>query len=282
VRHVLDRIVLHAAAMESYPSLFKIVQKAAPDECYHLAAHSFVSYSFEDEFATFAANINGTHYILSALKDLAPRCRFYFATSSEMFGRADEAPQREGTPFRPRSVYGISKVAGFELTRNYREAYGMHASSGILYNHESPRRGAEFVTRKITSHAARIKLGLAHEVRLGNLDARRDWGHARDYIRAMWLMLQQDEPGDYVVATGETHSVRDFAARAFARVGLDYRDHVVVDQRFYRPAEAAVLTGDAGRARRTLGWAPERTFEQIVDEMVDADLERERARRGPR
>src|SRR5438034_8844172 len=203
------KLQLHPASFESYPSLYKVFIHVQPDEVYHLAAQSFVSYSFEDEFSTMNTNVNGTHYVLAALKAGAPQCRYYFAGSSEMFGKVRETPQTELTPFHPRSAYGISKVAGFDLTRNYREAYGVKASSGILYNHESPRRGFEFVTRKITSHAARIKLGLAKELRLGNLESRRDWGHAREYVRAMWLMLQQDEPEDYVIATGEQHAVRE-------------------------------------------------------------------------
>ena len=278
IQHLLDDIVVHGGSLESYPSIFKAVDKAQPDECYHLAAQSFVSYSFEDEFSTFNVNINGTHYVLSALKERAPDCRMYFAASSEMFGKVRESPQNEMTPFHPRSAYGISKVAGFHLTRNYREAYGMHASSGILYNHESPRRGYEFVTRKITHHVAQIKLGMKDELRLGNLEAKRDWGHARDYVRAMWLMLQQDEPDDYVVATGQTHSVREFAERAFAHVGLDYEDYVVVDERFYRPAEVELLLGDATKARETFGWTPDYDYEDLVTEMVDKDLERLRDR----
>ncbi len=269
---LLDDIHIHSASLESYPSLFKVVQRVEPDECYHLAAQSFVSQSFDDEFSTLNTNINGTHYLLSALKEAAPSCKFYFAASSEMFGRVHQTPQDEATPFHPRSAYGISKVAGFHLTRNYREAYGLHATSGILYNHESPRRGFEFVTRKITRHAARIKLGLATEVRLGNLDAKRDWGHARDYVHAMWLMLQQDEPDDYVIATGTMHSVRELAQAAFACVGLDYQDHVVIDPRFLRPAEVQVLLGDPSKAKRTLGWSHTVPFEQLVREMVQEDL----------
>src|SRR5205809_4978367 len=218
---IRNQIQLHAASMESYASLHQVVESVRPSECYHLAAQSFVSYSFDDEFSTLNTNINGTHYLLAALKNLAPKCRFYFAGSSEMFGKAEEVPQRETTKFHPRSSYGISKVAGYELTRNYREAYGMHASCGILFNHESPRRGFEFVTRKITSHVAKIKLGLAKDLKLGNLDAYRDWGHAQEYVRAMWLMLQQDEPDDFVIATGKTHSVREFLEMAFGHVGLD-------------------------------------------------------------
>lgn len=274
IRHLLNDIVIHAASLESYPSVFKAVQRIAPDECYHLAAQSFVSYSFEDEFSTFDVNINGTHYILSALKELAPECRIYFAASSEMFGKVHEVPQNEETPFHPRSAYGISKVAGYHLTRNYREAYNLHASSGILYNHESPRRGFEFVTRKITHHVAQIKLGLADELRLGNLEAKRDWGHARDYVRAMWMMLQQDTPDDYVVATGETHSVREFVDKAFSCVGLDYRNHVVIDERFFRPAEVEILLGDCTKAQRVLGWSYACSFDELVEEMVDADMKR--------
>src|SRR5438034_1124758 len=274
LRNVLKDLDLHSASLESFASLHRVIRSVKPDECYHLAAQSFVSYSFEDEFSTLNANINGTHYVLAVLHDLAPQCRFYFAGSSEMFGRAEEVPQNEKTRFHPRSAYGISKVAGYELTRNYREAYGLHASTGILYNHESPRRGHEFVTRKITSHAARIKKGLTRELRLGNLDARRDWGHAREYVKAMWMMLQQDESEDYVIATGEQHTVREFAELAFAHLGLDYRDHVVVDTQFLRPADVETLLGDASKARKKLGWTYGVTFKELVQEMVEADLAR--------
>jgi len=274
ILHLKDRLHLHAASLESLPSIYRVFQTVKPHECYHLAAQSFVAYSFEDEFSTLNANINGTHHVLAALRDCTPDCRFYFAASSEMFGKVAEVPQNELTRFHPRSAYGISKVAGFDLTRNYREAYSIRASSGILYNHESPRRGFEFVTRKITSQAARIKLGLTKEVRLGNLDARRDWGHAREYVRAMWLMLQQDEPEDYVIATGEQHSVREFAELAFAHLGLDYHDHVVVDPQFQRPADVETLLGDASKARKKLGWKYGVTFKELVHEMVGADLAR--------
>jgi len=273
IKHLLTDVRFHAGSLESFPSLYRTIMKVKPDECYHLAAQSFVSYSFEDEFSTLNTNINGTHFILTALRDAQPECRFYFASSSEMFGKAKEVPQSENTPFHPRSSYGISKVAGFDLTRNYRETYGMFASSGILFNHESPRRGFEFVTRKITYNAARIKLGLAKELRLGNLDARRDWGHSQDYVPAMWLMLQRDEPEDFVVATGETHSVREFCQAAFAKMGLNYDEHVVVDKQFFRPAEVEMLTGDSAKARRVLGWHPGRSFATIVEEMVESDLE---------
>ncbi|MDT5294359.1 MAG: GDPmannose 4,6-dehydratase [Acidobacteriota bacterium] len=272
IDHLLERITIHAASLESYASLFHVFSRRQFDECYHLAAQSFVAESFTDGFSTMNTNINGTHYVLAALRELQPRCNFYFASSSEMFGKVAEVPQTETTRFHPRSPYGISKVAGFDLTRNYREAYEMFCVSGILFNHESPRRGFEFVTRKITSTVARIKAGLASELRLGNLDAQRDWGHAADYVRAMHLMLQQPEPDDYVVATGETHTVREFCERAFSRAGLDWERHVKIDERFYRPAEVDLLIGDASKARDTLGWQPRYSFEELVDEMVDADI----------
>ncbi len=269
ISHLLDRIQLHAASLESYPSLFAVVSRHEFDECYHLAAQSFVAESFTDGFSTMNTNINGTHYMLAALRELQPECRFYFAGSSEMFGKVRQTPQNEETPFHPRSPYGISKVAGFELMRNYREAYGMFAASGILFNHEGPRRGFEFVTRKITSTVARIKAGQGTELPLGNLDARRDWGHSKDYVRAMHLMLQQHTPDDFVVASGESHTVREFCQMAFSQVGLDYRDYVRVDERFYRPAEVESLIGDA---RTVLGWKPTYTFPEIVREMVQNDL----------
>lgn len=269
---ILDRLVLHAASMESYPSLFQVFSKQRFDECYHLAAQSFVAESFADGFSTMKTNIDGTHFLLAALRELQPECRFYFAGSSEMFGKVRDSPQHEGTPFHPRSPYGISKVAGFHLTVNYREAYGMFCCAGIMFNHEGPRRGFEFVTRKITSSVARIKHGFANELQLGNLDARRDWGHSADYVRAMHSMLQQREPDDYVIATGETHSVREFCALAFGEADLDYRDYVKVDERFYRPAEVDLLQGDSAKARRVLGWAPSYSFNQLVREMVQADL----------
>jgi GDPmannose 4,6-dehydratase len=273
IKHLLQDIQLHSGSLESFPSIYRTIVNVKPDECYHLAAQSFVSYSFEDEFSTLNTNINGTHFLLTALRDARPECRFYFAGSSEMFGKVHEVPQNESTPFHPRSSYGISKVAGFDLTRNYRESYNLFAVNGILFNHESPRRGFEFVTRKITYNAARIKLGLAKELRLGNLDAQRDWGHAAEYVPAMWMMLQQSAPDDFVVATGDTHSVREFCEVAFTCLGLEYRDYVVVDNRSFRPAEVEVLRGDSSKARRVLGWAPRRNFRQIVEEMVTSDLD---------
>ncbi len=266
-----DRVVLHAASLESFASIYQIFGKVEPHECYHLAAQSFVSYSFDDEFSTLNTNINGTHYVLAAVKEFVPSCHFYFAGSSEMFGKVHETPQNEETVFHPRSAYGISKVAGFDLTRNYREAYGMHASSGILFNHESPRRGFEFVTRKITSGVARILAGKQDKLPLGNLEAKRDWGHAREYVEAMWRMLQQDKPDDYVIATGETHSVLEFASLAFGAAGLDYRDYVVTDPQFYRPAEVDLLIGNPAKARRELGWSHRVGFAELVREMVEGD-----------
>jgi len=271
IKHILDRIQLHAGSLESFPSVHHVFRSVAPHECYHLAAQSFVSYSFDDEFSTLNTNINGTHHVLAALRDVVPTCRLYFAGSSEMFGKVSETPQTENTRFHPRSAYGISKVAGFDLTRNYREAYEIHASNGILFNHESPRRGYEFVTRKITSGVAQILAGKANEVRLGNLDARRDWGHAADYVDAMWRMLQQREPGDFVVATGKTHTVREFAETAFGFAGLDYRKYITIDSRLYRPAEVDSLVGNPAKARAQLGWSTARTFESLVWEMVQSD-----------
>ena len=274
LRDILDKIILHPGSLESYASLFAIVEKVKPDECYHLAAQSFVSYSFEDEFSTINTNINGTHFILSALKEKAPKCKFYFAASSEQFGKVREVPQTENTPFHPRSPYGISKVAGFELTRNYREAYKLFACNGILFNHESPMRGYEFVTRKITSAAAKIKLGLAKELMLGNLEAKRDWGFAGDFIMAMWMMLQQPKPDDYVIATGETHTVREFVELAFSHIGLDWKRYVKEDKALFRPAEVHELKGDYSKASRILGWKPKVKFEELVKMMVDEDLKR--------
>ena len=230
-----------------------------------------MSYSFDDEFSTFNSNINGTHYMLDAVRSLAPKCRFYFAGSSEQFGNAEEVPQSERTRFHPRSAYGISKVSGFELTRNYREAYGLHASSGILFNHESPRRGFEFVTRKITSGVARILAGRTDSLQLGNTEAKRDWGHAKEYVEAMWLMLQQPSADDYVVATGETHSVQEVVELAFSLAGLDYRNYVVTDETLYRRAEVNVLLGDASKAHRVLGWRPQVGFKDLVAQMVETD-----------
>ncbi len=272
IHHLLDRLELHPASLDSFASLFKTVNKVRPDECYHLAATSFVSYSFEDEFTTLSTNVNSTHYLLSALHDCAPACRFYFAGTSEMFGAARETPQHERSAFVPRSIYGISKVAGFDLVRNYRDRYRLHASSGILYNHESPRRSPEFVSQKIAIGAARIRAGLATSLKLGNLDARRDWGHASDYVRAMWLMLQREQPSDFVIATGATHSVREFCEAIFQHHGLDWQAHITTDERFFRESESCELRGDATRARTELGWQATYDFAALVREMADSAL----------
>jgi GDPmannose 4,6-dehydratase len=274
IQSFLNDVQLHAASLESYASIYKIVEEIHPDEFYHLAAQSFVSYSFEDEFSTINTNVDGTHFVLSAVKDRAPQCKFYFAGSSEMFGKVHETPQTENTPFHPRSPYGISKVAGFYLTQNYREAYNLFACNGILFNHESERRGFEFVTRKITNAVAMIKQGLIQELHLGNLDAKRDWGYSPEYVEAMWLMLQQDQPDDFVVATGETHSVREFVELAFGFAGLDWQKHVVIDEKLYRPAEVNLLLGDYSKAKRILGWQPRIAFADLVRRMVEADVKR--------
>jgi len=268
----LPRLHLHAAELESYPAIVRTIGDARPDECYHLAARSFVGFCFEDEFATMNTNINGTHHVLAALRTIVPECRFFFAGSSEMFGKVDHSPQSEATHFHPRSAYGISKETAYELMRNYREAYGFYGACGILYNHESPRRGHEFVTRKITSTVARIKKGLSTELRLGRTDSRRDWGYAPEYVEAMWLMLQQPQPDDYVIATGETHTVQEFAELAFSIAGLRAADYLRRDETLVRPNEELALRGDAAKARRCLGWVPGTTFEEIVRKMVAADL----------
>ncbi len=272
IKHLLNKIILKSASLESYASIVKIIQKIKPDEVYHLGAQSFVAYSFEDEFSTLNTNINGTHYILSAIKEFSPKTKFYFAGSSEMFGKVQKKKQDEKTRFYPRSAYGISKVAGFELTRNYREAYKIYACTGILFNHESPRRGFEFVTRKISSSVAKIKLGKQKSLQLGNIFAKRDWGHARDYVKGMWLMLQQKKPSDYVLGTGKMHSVKDFAKLAFSIVGLDYRKYVKFNKAFLRPAEVETLKANYNKAKKVLKWKPSINFNQLVKEMVEADL----------
>jgi len=272
IKHILKKIHIHAASLESYASLVRIIQKIKPTEIYHLAAQSYVDYSFRDEFSTLNININGTHYLLSAVKDFSPKTKFYFAGSSEMFGKVQQVPQNEKTPFYPRSAYGISKVTGHDLTRNYREAYNLFCCTGILFNHESPRRGFEFVTRKISHGVAKIKLGMEKKLMLGNLDAKRDWGHAKDYVEAMWIMLQKKKPDDFVVSTGKQHSVREFAKLAFAVAGLDYKKHVFVDKNLFRPAEVNTLLGNYSKARRILKWKPKISFKHLVKDMVESDI----------
>lgn len=272
LRHVLNAIQLHVGAIDNHLSIYKIVAQIRPDECYHLASSSFVSYNFEDESSLVANNFTATHALLAGIKELAPGCRVYYAGSSEMFGDARVSPQNELTHFNPRSVYGISKLAAFHLARNYREHHKLFVAAGILYNHESPRRGYQFVTRKITSTVAKIHLGLADRLELGNIDALRDWGYSPDYVVAMHAMLQQDQPGDFVIATGELHSVRDFLTQAFAVVGLDYEAYTHINPSHFRPGEAVPLCGDASKARKELGWKPTKGFEEIVNEMVVADI----------
>ena len=272
LKEIENKITLHTASMESYASFVKVIEKIKPNEIYHLAAQSYVSYSFEDEFSTINTNVNGTHFVLSAIKEFSPKSKFYFAGSSEMFGKVLETPQKENTPFRPRSPYGISKVTGYELTRNYREAYNLFCCSGILFNHESPRRGYEFVTRKISYAVARIKYGIQKELYLGNIKTKRDWGHAKDYVNAMWLMMQQKKPTDFVIATGKQFSVEQFAKLAFKVAGLNYRDYIKIDKKLFRPAEVNTLKGNYGKAKKILKWKPKINFEDLVYDMVDSDL----------
>jgi len=279
IAHLHDRVNLHVASLDNVLSLIKTVREVMPDECYHLAASSFVSYSFEDEMSILNNNINATHYLLAALKEFVPHCRFYYAGTSEMFGTVESSPQDEKTPFNPRAIYGVSKMAGYHLVKNYRQQYGMFACSGILYNHESPRRGYEFVTRKIISSAVRIKLGLQDSVSLGNLDAHRDWGYAPDYVNAMWLMLQGATADDYVVATGETHTVREFVEIAFSCLGLDYEKYVRIDPQFFRPAEQVQLCGNPAKITERLGWVRTRNLREIIVEMVENEMELNRIRR---
>lgn len=273
IAHIQDQIELVSGDMLDQISLIHILEEHRPDEVYNLAAQSFVQTSWLQPVFTGEATALGVTRLLDAIRLVDPTIRFYQASSSEMFGKVREVPQQEETPFHPRSPYGVAKVYGHWITVNYRESYDMHCTSGILFNHESPRRGLEFVTRKITYHVAQIKLGMTDELRLGNLDSRRDWGFAGDYVKAMWMMLQQDEPDDFVIATGETHSVQDFLDEAFGYVDLNWRDYVVQDPRFMRPAEVDLLVGDPGKAGRILGWEPTVSFRELVRLMVDADLQ---------
>ena len=274
IRKILKNLNLHAGSLESYASLFNIITKIKPTEVYHLAAQSYVDYSFQDEFSTLNININGTHYLLSSVKEFATsKVKFYFAGSSEMFGKVKEVPQKENTPFNPRSSYGISKVTGFYMVKNYREAYKIHASSGILFNHESPRRGFEFVTRKITHAVAKIKKGSKEKLKLGNIKAKRDWGHAKDYVEAMWLIMQQETPSDYVIGTGKAYSVEQFAQKAFSHVGLNYKDHIVIDDKLKRPSEVDSLLADFSKAKKLLKWEPKVSFDNLIKDMVETDIE---------
>ena len=274
IAHLVDRVTLLQGDLLDQPSLVGVIEEAQPAEIYNLAAQSFVPTSWKQPVLTAEFTATGVTRMLEALRRVDPAIRFYQASSSEMYGKVREVPQKESTPFYPRSPYGVAKVYGHFITVNYRESYGLYAVSGILFNHEGPRRGLEFVTRKISDGVARIKLGLADDLRLGNLDAKRDWGYAGDYVEAMWLMLQADEPEDYVIATGEEHSVREFAELAFEHAGLEMDKHVVSDPEFLRPAEVDHLVGDATKAREKLGWQPRVSFRELVELMVDADLER--------
>jgi GDPmannose 4,6-dehydratase len=276
IEHLVDRVELVSADLLDQTSLTDVVHDHQPDEIYNLAAQSFVAASWTQPVLTGEFTALGVTRMLEAMKKTAPKARFYQASSSEMFGMVQQTPQRESTPFYPRSPYGVAKVYGHWITVNYRESYGLYAVSGILFNHESPRRGTEFVTRKVTDAVARIKLGHQKELRLGNLDARRDWGYAGDYVEAMWMMLQQERPDDYVVATGEMHTVRELCEIAFSHVGLDWQSYVVQDQKFFRPAEVDLLVGDAAKARQKLGWRPKVSFADLIRMMVDADLIRHR------
>jgi len=273
IAHLQDRITFVPGDLLDEISMIHILREFRPQEVYNLAAQSFVQTSFGQPVLTGETTALGVTRLLDAIRLVDPEIRFYQASSSEMFGKVHEVPQTEMTPFHPRSPYGVAKVYGHWITLNYRESYDLHATSGILFNHESPRRGLEFVTRKISHTVAQIKLGQAKELRLGNLDAQRDWGYAGDYVEAMWLMLQQDTPEDFVICTGETHSVREFCEVAFGHVGLDWEQHVVIDEAFFRPAEVDLLVGDATKAERVLGWKPETTFEDLVTMMVDADID---------
>ncbi len=276
IEHLLDRLTLIPGDLLDQLSLIRALEKAQPSECYNLAAMSFVPASWDQPMLTGEYNSQGVTRVLEAIRVVDPTIRVYQASSSEMYGKVRETPQTEMTPFYPRSPYGVSKVFAHYITVNYRESYDMFAVSGILFNHESPRRGLEFVTRKVTDGVARIKHGLSQELRLGNLDAKRDWGFSGDYVRAMWLMLQQDDADDYVIATGETHTVRRLVEIAFAHAGLDWKKHVVLDPAFLRPAEVDLLVGDPGKAKTKLGWEPTVDFEALVRMMVDADLQRPR------
>jgi GDPmannose 4,6-dehydratase len=273
LEHIRDDLVLHTGDLLDQRSLGDVLRACEPDEIYNLAAMSFVAASWSQPVLTAEFTATGVTRMLEAMRDVSPEARFYQASSSEMFGMVREIPQSETTPFYPRSPYGVAKAYGHFITVNYRESYDLFACSGILFNHESERRGLEFVTRKVTHTAAAIKLGLAEELALGNLEAERDWGYAKDYVEAMWLMLQQDEPGDYVIGTGEAHSVRELVDVAFDQVGLDPEGHVKIDPRFLRPAEVEHLVGDSSKAREQLGWEPRTSFEELVRLMVDADLE---------
>ena len=271
LKGIKNKVIIKKVDINNYAKVKNIIKSLRPNEVYHLAAQSFINYKFEDEFFKLNPNINGTHYILSAIKEFSPKSKFYFAASSEVFGNALKTPQNEKTPFNPRSAYGISKVAGFYLTKNYREAHNLFACSGILFNHESPRRNENFVTRKITKNLSLIKKGKKKKLILGNLNSKRDWGHSKDYVNAMWKMLQINKPQDFVIGTGKTHTVRDFVKKAFDYLELDYNKHIKVNKKFFRPIDSTILKADFSKARKILKWKPKISFSSLVEEMVIFD-----------
>tara|TARA_Y100000590_G_scaffold450791_1_gene591071 strand:- start:8213 stop:9187 length:975 start_codon:yes stop_codon:yes gene_type:complete len=273
IQHIIPSLHLHSGTLENYKSLFDIIHDVMPDECYHLGAQSFVTNSFEDKHSTLSINTFGTHHLISLIKKLKPDCKFYFASSSEIFGKVEATPQNEDTKFHPRSMYGISKLTAYEITRNYRESYDMFACSGILFNHESPRRGSEFVTRKISIAAAKIKLGLENNIKLGNLDVRRDWGYAKEYVEIMHKMLQLNNPEDFVIGTDTSYSVKDFLQLAFETLDLDYKKYLIIDKKLYRPAEVDLLVSDSSKARKKLNWKNKISFSNLVELMVKSDYD---------
>lgn len=272
IKHIIDKLILHEGSLNDHLTIYKIFSKVLPDECYHLSASSFVNYSFNDEFQTMNNNFNSTHYLLSTIREVKKECKFYFAGSSEMFGEPNESPQTENTPFNPKSIYGISKVSSHYLLKNYREKENIFACTGIMYNHESPRRGSQFVTKKIISSAVKIKLGLQNELHLGNIDAKRDWGYAPEYAEAMWQILQADKADDYIIATGALHTVREFLEIAFSYLGLDYKDYVVIDPKFFRASEHNPLCGNPKKIKESIGWEHTKNLEEIIKEMIDAEI----------
>ncbi len=272
IQHILDRLHLHEGSLNDHLTIYKVFSKVLPDECYHLSASSFVNYSFNDEFQTMNNNFNSTHYLLSTIREVKKDCKFYFAGSSEMFGEPNESPQTEETPFNPKSIYGISKVSSHYLLKNYREKEGMFACTGIMYNHESPRRGSQFVTKKIISSAVKIKKELQTTLYLGNLDAQRDWGYAPDYVKAMWKILQSDKADDYIMSTGILHTVRNFLEITFSYLGLDYNNYVEVDPKFFRASEKKPLCGNPSKIKNSIGWNNSKKLEEIIKEMIDNEL----------
>ncbi|MCT7550938.1 GDP-mannose 4,6-dehydratase [Aliarcobacter butzleri] len=272
IKHIKDRLHLHEGSLNDHLTIYKIFSKVLPDECYHLSASSFVNYSFNDEFQTMNNNFNSTLYLLSTIREVKKDCKFYFAGSSEMLGEPNESPQTEDTPFNPKSIYGISKVSSHYLLKNYREKEGIFACTGIMYNHESPRRGSQFVTKKIISSAVRIKMGLQNELYLGNLDAKRDWGYAPDYVEAMWKILQAEKADDFIISTGKLHTVREFLEIAFSYLDLNYEDYVELDPKFYRASEKNPLCGNPSKIKQTIGWENTKSLEEIIKEMIDNEI----------